>query len=94
MRSRFLIVASALLLLAIAKPGFAQWNPFAPPPPKWTASISLIRDDAHAYCPPPCTSTGTTSPAAAQNSAQILIQRITSGQLTIEQARTMAGRHL
>ncbi len=55
------------------------------------ASVGLFSGDARAYCPPPCPGAGT-SPAvsAAQNSAQTLIQRITSGQLTIEQARIMA----
>lgn len=69
MRCGYFIVASALLLIASAKPGFTQWHPFAPPPPKWTASFSLIRGDAHAYCPPPCPSTGTSPAAAAQNNA-------------------------
>lgn len=54
-------------------------------------AAGLVSSDARAYCPPPCPGAGT-SPAAtaAQNSAQTLIQRITSGQLSIEQARSMA----
>ncbi|MEL3892526.1 hypothetical protein V6B08_19770 [Ferrovibrio sp. MS7] len=69
MRCRFLIVAFGLLLLAIAKPGLTQWHPLAPPPPKWTASISLISGYAHAYRPPPSPSTGTSPATVAQTSA-------------------------
>lgn len=50
--------------------------------------------DARAYCPPPCASSSTGTEAAVQaatTGVQTLIQNITSGQLTIDHARTMAG---
>ncbi len=49
-------------------------------------------NEARAYCPPPCPGAGTSAAVtAAQSGVQNLVQRITSGQLSIEQARSMAN---
>ncbi len=49
-------------------------------------------NEARAYCPPPCPGSGTSAAVtAAQSGVQNLVQRITSGQLSIEQARIMAN---
>lgn len=49
-------------------------------------------NEARAYCPPPCPGAGASAAVtAAQSGVQNLVQRITSGQLSIEQARIMAN---
>jgi hypothetical protein len=56
------------------------------------AVLMTAAPDARAYCAPPCAEAGG-QPAvqAATTGVQNLIQSITSGQLTIDHARTMAG---
>jgi hypothetical protein len=62
-----------------------------------TAGLLFVAaPDARAYCPPPCPGSGSSTGSeaavqAATTGVQTLIQNITSGQLTIDHARTMAG---